>query len=83
MAIRVRRRAEARWNGTVPSGFGHIRKGSGALDSDYSLRSRETDGAPLTDEDIAHIADQANRTCPVPVALTGTTITLAATKVTH
>ena len=41
MAIRVRRRAEARWKGSVPTGAGHIRTGSGALDSDYSLRSRE------------------------------------------
>jgi lipoyl-dependent peroxiredoxin len=47
MAVRVRRRAEARWNGTVPTGTGHIRTGSGALDSDYSLRSRERDDAPL------------------------------------
>jgi osmotically inducible protein OsmC len=146
MAIRVRRRAEARWKGTVPTGAGHIRTGSGALDSDYSLRSRETDDAPLntnpeeligaglagcfamsvanlleehdyadvevtanamvqldqteagfriteitlsivgsaatlTDDDFARIADQAKRTCPVSLALAGTTITLAPTKV--
>ena len=146
MAIRVRRRAEARWNGTVPSGVGHIKTGSGALDSDYSLRSRESDGAPLntnpeeligaglagcfamsvanllenehyvdvkvtadavvqleqtdagfritqitlsvdgsaatlTDEDFARITDQAKRTCPVSLALAGTTITLATTTV--
>lgn len=142
MSIRVRRRAEARWAGTVPSGKGHIRTGSGALDSDYSLRSRETDGAGrstnpeeligaglagcfamsvanlleqggfadvevtanaavqleqtdagfriteivlsvtgagagLTEEEFATLADQAKRTCPISLALAGTTITLA------
>ncbi|HEY4459955.1 MAG TPA: OsmC family peroxiredoxin [Pseudonocardiaceae bacterium] len=146
MAIRVRRRAQARWRGTVPTGAGHIRTNSGALDSDYSLRSRESDDAPLntnpeeligaglagcfamsvanlietagyadiavdadavvqldqtdagfriteitlsvdgsaTDldaEEFARIADQAKRTCPISLALAGTTITLATTKV--
>ncbi|HKN55943.1 MAG TPA: OsmC family peroxiredoxin [Amycolatopsis sp.] len=146
MAIRVRRRAEARWKGSVPTGAGHIRTGSGALDSDYSLRSREKDdagpntnpeeligaglagcfamsvsnlleeanyadvevsanamvqleqtdagfriteitlsvtgsAATLTDEDFARIADQAKRTCPVSLALAGTTVTLASAKV--
>lgn len=146
MAIRVRRRARARWRGTVPAGVGHIRTNSGALDGDYSLRSRETDDAPRTtnpeeligaglagcfamsvanliesaghadiavdanavvqldqtdagfriteitlsidgsatglgDEEFARIADQAKRTCPISLALAGTTITLAATKV--
>src|SRR5215471_12621848 len=46
MGIQVRRRAEARWSGPVPTGAGHIRTASGALDSDYSLRSRESDDAP-------------------------------------
>ena len=146
MAIRVRRRAEARWKGTIPTGAGHIRTSSGALDSDYSLRSRETDdarrntnpeeligaglagcfamsvanlleesgyadvevaanamvqleqteagfriteivlsvtgsAATLTDDDFTRLADQAKRTCPVSLALAGTTITLASTKV--
>ena len=146
MAIRVRRRAEARWKGTVPTGVGHIRTASGALDSDYSLRSRESDDAPrntnpeeligaglagcfamsvanlleqehhtdvevaadamvqleqtdagfriteitlsvvgsaatLTDEEFARITDQAKRTCPISLALAGTTITLVSTKV--
>ena len=47
MGIQVRRRAEARWTGPVPTGVGRIRTASKALDSDYSLRSRETDDAPL------------------------------------
>lgn len=38
-------------------------------------------GASLTDDDFARIADQAKRTCPVSLALAGTTITLATTKV--
>jgi len=145
MGIRVRRRAEAQWAGTVPTGKGHIRTASGALDSDYSLRSREADDAPLntnpeeligaglagcfamsvsnlleqggftdvevtanavvqleqtdagfriteitlsltgaatalTEDDFARLADQAKRTCPVSLALAGTTITLAQTK---
>lgn len=146
MAIRVRRRAEAQWKGTVSQGAGHIRTASGAVDSDYSLRSREKDdagrntnpeeligaglagcfamsvsnlleeaaytevevtanamvqleqteagfriteitlsvvgsAASLTDEDFARLTDQAKRTCPVSLALAGTTITLASTKV--
>lgn len=146
MGIRVRRRAEARWAGTVPTGKGHIRTNSGALDSDYSLRSRESDDAPLntnpeeligagiagcfamstanllegggftnvevaanavvqleqtdvgfriteialsvtgaadalTEDEFARIADQAKRTCPVSLALAGTTVRLAETKV--
>lgn len=146
MAIRVRRRAEAQWKGTVYQGAGHIRTASGAVDSDYSLRSRERDdagrntnpeeligaglagcfamsvsnlleeaaytdvevtasamvqleqteagfriteitlsvvgsAASLTDEDFARLTDQAKRTCPVSLALAGTTITLASTKV--
>jgi len=146
MAIRVRRRAAARWQGTVPTGVGHIRTNSGALDSDYSLHSRVTEDAEpntnpeeligaglagcftmsvanlleeggytevdvsanamvqldqveagfriteimlsvsgsaagLTDDDFARIADQAKRTCPVSLALAGTTITLTTTKV--
>jgi osmotically inducible protein OsmC len=146
MGIQVRRRAEARWTGPVPTGLGHIRTASKALDSDYSLRSRESDDAPLntnpeeligaglagcfamsvanlleqggyqgvqvtansvvrleetdagyriteialsvtgtadtlTDDDFARITDEAKRTCPVSLALAGTTITLAQTKV--
>ncbi|TXC99906.1 OsmC family peroxiredoxin [Streptomyces sp. ISID311] len=146
MAIRVRRRAEARWAGTVPTGKGHIRTASGALDSDYSLRSREADDAEfntnpeeligaglagcfamsvanllnvdgyadvgvtakamvqleqtdagfriteitlsvtgsaagLTDDEFALIADEAKRTCPVSLALAGTTITLSEKRV--
>ena len=146
MGIQVRRRAQARWTGDVPTGAGHIRTASKALDSDYSLRSRETDDAPLntnpeeligaglagcfamsvanlleeggytgvevnanavvqleqtdagfriteitltvtgaagglTDDDFARITDRAKRTCPISLALAGTTITLAQTKV--
>ncbi|MCF3142248.1 OsmC family peroxiredoxin [Streptomyces platensis] len=146
MVIRVRKRAEARWAGTVPAGKGHIRTASGALDSDYSLHSREREGAALntnpeeligaglagcfamsvanlleaagyadvevtakamvqleqtdagfriteitlsltgsaaalTDDALARIADEAKRTCPISLALAGTTITLAETKV--
>jgi len=146
MGIHVRRRAEARWTGSVPAGTGHIRTASGALDSDYSLYSREADSAglntnpeeligaglagcfamsvanlleeggyaevevnakavvqmeqlhigfriteialsvtgsaaTLTQQDFASLADQAKRTCPVSLALAGTTITLAQTTV--
>ncbi|WP_163573604.1 OsmC family peroxiredoxin [Fodinicola feengrottensis] len=123
-----------------------MRTGSRALDSDYSLRSRESDDAPLNtnpeeligagiagcfamsvanlleeggfadvevtanaavlleqtdagfriteislsvtgsaaalaDDDFARIADRAKRTCPVSLALAGTTVTLESTKV--
>ena len=47
MGIRVRKRAEARWRGAVPTGVGHIRTASGAVDSDYSLRSRTIGDATL------------------------------------
>jgi hypothetical protein len=35
----------------------------------------------LTDDDFARITDRAKRTCPISLALAGTTITLAQTKV--
>jgi lipoyl-dependent peroxiredoxin len=47
VAIRLRRRAEARWRGAVSTGVGHIRTASGAVDGDYSLRSRATDDGTL------------------------------------
>jgi len=37
--------------------------------------------ATLTQQDFASLADQAKRTCPVALALAGTTITLAQTTV--
>ncbi len=40
MGVHVRRRAQASWHGQVESGGGRVRLGSGALDADYSLRSR-------------------------------------------
>ncbi len=37
--------------------------------------------AALADDDFARIADRAKRTCPVSLALAGTTVTLESTKV--
>lgn len=48
MSFRVVRRAEARWQGTVPDGGGRITLGSGAFDGPYSLRARVEDGVHAT-----------------------------------
>jgi lipoyl-dependent peroxiredoxin len=38
--MRIKRRATARWEGTVPQGSGRMSGGSGALDVPFSLKSR-------------------------------------------
>jgi osmotically inducible protein OsmC len=38
--IRVRRRAQASWQGTVPDGAGRIALGSGAYEGEFTLRGR-------------------------------------------
>jgi lipoyl-dependent peroxiredoxin len=49
VGIHLRKRAEAQWRGAVSTGVGHIRTASGAVDRDYSLRSRATgDATPNT-----------------------------------
>jgi lipoyl-dependent peroxiredoxin len=46
--IKVRRRAQSSWQGTVPEGGGRIELGSGALDSAFTLEGRVEDGIPQT-----------------------------------
>ncbi len=46
--IKVRRRAQSSWQGTVPEGGGRIELGSGALDSAFTLEGRVADGVPQT-----------------------------------
>lgn len=52
MGIRVRRRAEASWNGNVERGSGRISLASGALDGPYSLRSRVEDEPHTNPEEL-------------------------------
>lgn len=43
MSIRVNRRAQASWQGTVPEGGGRISLGSGAFEGPFTLRARVED----------------------------------------
>ena len=43
MSIRVIRRAQASWQGTVPEGGGRIALGSGAFEGPFTLRARVED----------------------------------------
>jgi osmotically inducible protein OsmC len=52
VGIRIRRKAEARWQGTVDDGAGRISTGSGALDGPYSLRSRVGDEPHTNPEEL-------------------------------
>jgi osmotically inducible protein OsmC len=48
MAIKVTRRAEASWQGTVEEGGGRIALGSGVYEGGFSLRGRTTDNEKQT-----------------------------------
>lgn len=48
MSIRVVRRAEASWQGTVPDGGGRIGVGSGAFEGPFTLKARVEDGQRST-----------------------------------
>ena len=50
--MRIKRRATARWEGTVPQGAGSMRGTSGALDVPFSLRSRVEDTAQTNPEEL-------------------------------
>ena len=52
MGLRIRRKAEARWRGSVEAGSGRISVGSGALDGPYSLRSRVGDEPHTNPEEL-------------------------------
>ncbi len=43
MSVRVTRRSEASWQGTVPDGGGRIALGSGAFEGPFTLRARVDD----------------------------------------
>ena len=43
MSIRVTRRAQASWQGTVPEGGGRIGVGSGAYEGPFTLKARVED----------------------------------------
>ena len=40
MSVRVTRRSEASWQGTVPDGGGRIALGSGAFEGPFTLKAR-------------------------------------------
>jgi osmotically inducible protein OsmC len=50
--IRVRRRAHASWQGTVPDGGGRIALGSGAFEGDFTLRARVEDTPATNPEEL-------------------------------
>ena len=50
--MRIKRRATARWEGTVPQGRGSMSGGSGALDVPFSLRSRVEDTPQTNPEEL-------------------------------
>jgi osmotically inducible protein OsmC len=43
VSVRVRRRSEASWQGTVPEGGGRIALGSGAFEGPFTLKARVED----------------------------------------
>ena len=50
--MNIKRRATARWEGTVPTGGGTMRGRSGALDVPFSLRSRVEDTPQTNPEEL-------------------------------
>lgn len=50
--MKIKRRATARWEGTVPRGSGQMGGGSGALDVPFSLRSRVEDTPQTNPEEL-------------------------------
>ena len=50
--IKVRRRAEVSWQGTVEDGGGHIALGSGAFEGPYSLEARVADSPQTNPEEL-------------------------------
>ena len=50
--MNIKRRATARWEGTVPMGGGTMRGRSGALDVPFSLRSRVEDTPQTNPEEL-------------------------------
>jgi osmotically inducible protein OsmC len=50
--MRIKRRAKARWEGTVPNGGGTMSGRSGALDVPFSLRSRVEDTPQTNPEEL-------------------------------
>lgn len=50
--IRVRRRAQASWSGTVPEGGGRIALGSGAYEGDFTLKARVEDAPGTNPEEL-------------------------------
>jgi len=50
--MRIKRRASARWEGTVAQGTGRMSGGSGALDMPFSLRSRVEDTPQTNPEEL-------------------------------
>lgn len=52
MGIKVTRRAQASWQGTVPEGAGRIALGSGAYEGDFSLRGRTEDTPQTNPEEL-------------------------------
>lgn len=52
MGVRVRRRAHASWQGTVPDGGGRIELGSSAFEGPFSLKARVEDTAATNPEEL-------------------------------
>jgi lipoyl-dependent peroxiredoxin len=46
MSIRITRRAQASWSGTVAEGGGRLGLGSGAFEGPFTLKARVEDGQP-------------------------------------
>ncbi len=59
MSLKIRRRAQARWSGSVARGAGSIGFGSGAFAGPYSLRSRVGDEAHTSPEELIGAANAA------------------------
>ena len=63
------RHAEARWNGSLKDGSGHVKVETGALDSDYSFRARFEGGGQTNPEELLGAAHAACFSMAVSAAL--------------
>jgi osmotically inducible protein OsmC len=50
--VRLRRRAHATWQGTVPDGGGRLGVGSGAYEGPFTLKARMEDGPATNPEEL-------------------------------
>ena len=53
----IKRKATAKWEGTLKEGAGHLKLGSGAFEGPYSFKSRFEDGTGTNPEELIGAAE--------------------------